>query len=154
MAVNGNNTEAGIVLATKVVDKLDAGNLLIALLLILCILIVGLLIRQSLGKKSEQDKQLQIAKASNELAAAKSSKRMHEGQGEELKSLHERLNSIDSEVKLLQKESVQMQSRILHLESALNNVSLHFKNLDLCEGCQKTNRVTLFSIRNLLDAAT
>lgn len=160
MAVSEATTEAGMKLATTVVDKLDPTGLLIALFLILCILVVGLLIRQSLGKKSNDEKKLQAAKAADELAAVKTSELRHEGQGEEITALHERLKNLEvvvgvlkGEVDELRTENLQLTARVLHLEAALTNVELHFSNLVLCEACLKVNKVTLLSIERILAAA-
>ena len=153
MAADATTAVAGINLANKLVDKLDPTGILIALFLLFGILLVALLIRKTLGDKAKTTK-LDDAVSSNAISAHQTSQLMHVGQGEELKSLYERLSSIEEQVDILKKDSVKMQARIFHLESALTNVSLHFKNLELCPICEKTNRVTLFSIRNLLDAAT
>lgn len=159
MAANEATTEAGLKLATTVVDKLDPTGLLIALFLILCILVVALLIRQSMGKKSKEERQLQEARTANELAAVKTSEIKHEGQGEEIQALHERFGDLEEDIKALKKEvdklsreNIQLAARVLHLENALVNVELHFSNLMLCDHCKKMNRVTLYSIEKILAA--
>lgn len=151
-------TLAGISLADKMVDKLDPIQILAALALILGILLLALVLRKSMGEKTNEQK-LKDAAINSAIAANNTSEKMHAGQGEELLAIHKRFVTLEDgaketriELDTLKANELRMIARIAHLEDALMDIRLHFGNLVLDEANHKANMVTINSINRILDA--
>jgi len=154
--MQNETTVASIELAGKVVDKLEPSLLILALFFILAILVVALMLRKAMGDYKESNKR-RAAEDEEAIAAHNTGIMMHEGHTTELQALYVRMISMESglktakdEIDTLKSDAIELKARIRHLEDALNDVSLHFKNLELDEETKRTNRVTLIAINRIL----
>jgi hypothetical protein len=153
-------TTTSLEIADKIVDKSSSTDIIFILILILGILVTGLLIRQSLGKKNNAEKLVEAAAAKSSIAAHTTTSILHEGQGDELQALYARITTLEGgqqlareEIDSLKLDSIDLKARIRHLEDAMNDLSLHFKNLELDAETRRINHVTLMAIERILGAA-
>ena len=77
----------------------------------------------------------------------------HKGQAEEILSLRERLNKLDSAFVAQAAQLHEQASRIAVLEASHLGVAMHVGNLLLCDVCTDKNALVLSALNKALDGA-
>ena len=100
----------------------------------------------------QRNNRVSNARASESVAAANAGIVKHEGQGEELKAVRERMDTIEAKYDLQKNAYDKLREELSEMKAMLFAFAVNVDNLDLCVMCKGGNKHLLDAIQIVLDS--